>query len=97
MSIAGAIIENLPTIIDSAMQIVTTLLQGLLRLYLKSQKGHFILVLTLVDGIIANLPALIEAALTMIVTLATGIGEALPNLIPSIVSGGHFNRTNIDR
>src|SRR6056297_2912046 len=85
MALGGAIIDNLPLIIDSAMQIIMTLLSALIEALPQITEGALYLVMALVDGIITNLPALVEAALVMIVTLATGIGEALPELIPSII------------
>lgn len=85
MSLGGAMVENLPVLIDGASQIVMTILSGLLSALPQITEGAFALVLTLVQGILDNLPALVEAAINMIVTLATGLADALPQLIPSIV------------
>ena len=41
--------------------------------------------MSLINGLLALLPQLIEAAAQMIATLALGIGEALPQLVPTIV------------
>lgn len=85
IALVNGILDNLPTLIDAATNIIMTIVGGLIEALPQITQGALQLVLTLVDGIIANLPALVEAALVMIVTLATGIGEALPELIPSIV------------
>ena len=84
-SIGGAILENLPLLVDAASQIVMTLLQGLIAALPQITQGALQLVLALVSGIVANLPQLVSAALTMVVTLAAGIGDALPELIPAVI------------
>nr|WP_228725097.1 phage tail protein [Caproicibacter fermentans] len=85
LSIGNAITANLPTIINSAVSIVMTLVQGLVSALPQITQGALQLVLSLVDGIIANLPQLVNAALTMVITLASGIGDALPKLIPAMI------------
>ena len=85
MSIGGAIMDNLPTIIDTASSLIMTLLEGLIAALPSITAGALQLVMALVDGILTNLPLLIDAALQMIVTLATGIAEAIPTLIPAII------------
>jgi phage-related protein len=84
-SVGGAILSNLPMLVDTASQIIMTLLGGLIEALPEITEGALQLVLALVNGILTNLPALVEAALQMIATLVTGIGEALPQLIPAIV------------
>jgi phage-related protein/uncharacterized protein YoxC len=85
LALVSGILDNLPTLIEAATNIIRTIVGGLIEALPQITEGALQLVLTLVDGIIANLPALVEAALVMIVTLATGLGEALPELVPSIV------------
>ena len=41
--------------------------------------------MTLCNGILSNLPSITRAAIELVVTLALGIGQALPDLIPTIV------------
>jgi len=84
-AIGSSIIDNLPTIIDAAVQIIMTLVKGLIDALPQLTEGALQLVMALVQGIIDNLPALVEAAVQMIVTLANGIADALPELIPAIV------------
>ncbi len=84
-SIGGAILANLPLLVDAASQIVMTLLQGLVAALPQITQGALQLVLALVSGIVANLPQLVSAALTMVITLASGIGDALPKLIPAVI------------
>lgn len=72
-------------LIESATNIVLTLLNALVSALPQLSEGALQLVLTLAQGILDNLPQIAEAAIQVIVTLAAGLGEALPELIPSVV------------
>ena len=85
MALVNGIIENLPTLITAAVNIIMTLVGGIIEALPQVTEGALQLVLALVNGIVENLPSLVEAALVMVVTLAEGIGEAIPELIPVIV------------
>lgn len=71
--VGGEIVMSLATAIlaPDNIQNILTAVMGLM--------GQF------VDCIIENLPMLIETGLQMIFTIATGIAEALPTLIPTII------------
>jgi len=81
----GALTQNLPVLIDSAMQIITTLVDFLIVAAPQLMQAAVPLLLTLINAIVANLPMLVQAALTMVVALANGISQALPQLMPAIV------------
>ena len=85
-SIASAIMDNLDVLIDTASEIVFSLLEGVLKAMPKLAEGAIKLVKTLANGILANLPKILEAAIILVVTLANGISDALPELIPAIVA-----------
>jgi phage-related protein len=84
-AIGGAIMDNLPMLVNAASQIIMTLLQGVISALPGLTQGAVQLVLALVNGILENLPALLEAAIQVVVTLVQGVSEALPQLIPAIV------------
>jgi hypothetical protein len=83
--LAGALIQNLPVIISTALTILQTLLTGIIAA-LPSMIPAAVAILTgLAQFIVQNLPLIVEAALTLLIQLATAISEQLPTLIPAIV------------
>lgn len=86
MSIGKAIVDNLPLIVSSAVEVVLAILEGLISALPRIAEGALLLVMELVNGILDNLPALLETAIQVIVTLAEGLTKAIPKLIPSIVA-----------
>ncbi len=81
------LIDNLPMLLDSALQIVTTLADGLLAPdnIAKISGAAIDIILKLVEYLIQNLPAIINAALQILLALVNGITQALPTLIPAVV------------
>ena len=84
-AITTGIADNTDGILESAMQIMTTLLSALTELLpmLIDVAGQ--LLFALADGLLTNLPMIVESALQVVLTLAEGISEALPELVPRIV------------
>jgi tape measure domain-containing protein len=79
------IAEQLPVVVESGMQILTALLEGIIAVLPQLAETAVTLVVALVEAINEALPALMDAALQIIATLVSGIGEALPELIPAAV------------
>lgn len=83
--IAGDLAKQLPTLIKAGMDILLSIIKGIITNLPTLIQGAIAVILALVDAIITNLPMLIEAALQMIITLALGIAQALPTLIPAVI------------
>ena len=81
------LIDNLPMLIDSAMQIIDTLTQGLLSPdnISKIIDAALSIVLNLVSYILANIDKITQAAVQIIVAVVKGIADSLPQLIPAAV------------
>lgn len=77
------IIENLPMIIKTAVEIVLALVEGLTSPEAIDQLigAYVLLVTSLVDAVTDNLGEILETGLVMIGALAKGLMEALPELI----------------
>lgn len=85
MKLAEAIIENLPTLIDTGMEILDMVIQGIIEALPQLLEAGTQIIMGLVNATIENLPKLVEVALQMLITLANGIVEQLPTLIPAII------------
>lgn len=84
-ALVTGIAENLPTLVESASNIIMTFVSSIILALPQITEGALQLVMTLTNGIIENLPLLLTAAIQVIATLVTGIAESLPQLIPSMV------------
>lgn len=85
-TLASALIANLPTILESAAQLLMTICQGIVDNL--GSLGPVIsdLILMIVNFIINNLPTVINGAMQIVVAVVDGIARALPELIPSAVA-----------
>lgn len=81
------LIDNLPMILDSALQIITTLADGLLapENIAKISGAAIDIILKLVEYLIQNLPAIVDAAIQILLALVNGLTQSLPTLIPAVV------------
>lgn len=81
------IIDNLPMILDSALQIITTLTETLLapENLAKIIEAATNIILTIVQYLLENIDLILNAAIQIILTVVQGITEALPQLIPAAV------------
>lgn len=86
-SIANAIIENLPSLMQTGLSIITSLIQGITENIPKLVDPAIQVLNELSNFFIENLPTIIDAALQIVVSLADGITQALPELIPAAVDG----------
>ena len=81
------IIDNLPMILDSALQIITTLTETLLapENLAKIIEAATNIILTIVQYLLENIDLILNAAIQIILTVVQGITDALPQLIPAAV------------
>lgn len=84
-TLANSIIENLPTILESAIELILTISQGIVDHLSDLAPIVTTLVLSIANFIVDNLPTIISAALDLVIALADGISRALPELIPSVI------------
>lgn len=90
VTLTGAIIENLPLLIDTAMQIITSLISGIGAALPQLIPAAVNAVVTIVQGLVGSIPLVLDAALQLILGLTQGILDALPQLIaalPAIILG----------
>lgn len=83
--IGQAILASLPTLLETGVAIIVTLLDGIVSALPTLAEATVMIVLELVNGLLSLLPQLAETAMQVITTLASGIATALPQLIPTIV------------
>lgn len=80
------IINNiLPELLQSGMNMITVLLNGIQQNLPEIAQGALEIISQLVTTFIEMLPQIIELGLQVIIQLALGIAQALPELIPKIV------------
>lgn len=79
--VIDGIVQNLPALVEAAVQMVTSLVDFLIANVPMLMQAGIEVILALVNGIVPQLPLLIEMAVQMIVTLITGIAQALPQLM----------------
>lgn len=88
MQIGNMIIQNLPLLIDAALQIILTLAQGLTEALPQMIPNIIDVVLSIGNTLIDNLDLLVDTAIEMVIALADGLIQGLPILIekaPQIV------------
>ncbi len=83
--IPALIEEVLPQLLESGINMVTTLLEGIQTNLPAIVEGALAIISQLITTFIELLPMLLEMGLQIIVQLALGIAEAIPELIPTIV------------
>lgn len=81
------IVDNLPMILDSALQIITTLTETLLAPdnLAKIIEAATNIILTIVQYLLENIDMILNAAIQIVLTVVQGITNALPKLIPAVV------------
>ena len=83
--IPGIIDENLPILVEAAISIVQSLVDGISQNQEMLFDTIFGVVTYLVETFITMLPQIVQLGLDLIVSLANGIAESLPELVPTIV------------
>ena len=86
LELVDKISEGLPKVLDFAVEIITTLVSGLLRALPKVASELPKVIFKLVEFMLSALPKIVDTALKIVVTLANGITSVLPKLIPAAVS-----------
>lgn len=84
-AIADGIIQNLDTILTSAVEIVFSICDGILDALPSLIPVVINLVLTITQKLIENLPKILEAGIEILLALIDGISDAIPDLIPTII------------
>lgn len=88
LGVVQGIVDNLPQITSAAVQLLTTLIDGLANQMPQLVPLAMQMVLNVVQGIINNLPQIIDSGIRLIQSLVQGILNALPQLIaqaPSMI------------
>ena len=81
------IINNvLPQLLESGMNMITTLLNGIQENLPEIVAGAILIIQQLVTTFISLLPQIIQMGLDLVVQLALGIAQALPELVPTVVT-----------
>lgn len=90
LALAEGILSNAPQLVETAMVIITSLVNGLTAALPELIPIAVSAVLGIADALISNADQLLTAALQLIQALAQGLLDALPELIarlPEIISG----------
>lgn len=81
-----AIINNvLPQLLQSGMNMITVLIEGIQQNLPEIMQGAVAIILQLSEAFVQMLPQIIELGMQVIIQLVLGIAQALPELIPQIV------------
>lgn len=78
--------ENLPTILQSGVQILQTLINGITSVLPNLMPMVTNLITTLLTFLTENLPTIINAGVQILLSLVQGISQSLPKLIPTVIS-----------
>lgn len=84
LTLAEAIIQNLPTLLETAVQVVLTLAQGIIEQLPTILEAALQIIQSLLTGLTQAIPTLIPVAVDIVMTLV----ENLINALPSILSAG---------
>ena len=80
------IINNvLPQLLQSGMNMITVLIEGIQQNLPEIMQGAVAIILQLSEAFVQMLPQIIELGMQVIIQLVLGIAQALPELIPQIV------------
>ena len=83
--ILGFVCDNLPTIAQAAVEILTTLCEKLVALIPQLVPVVTQIIMSIFNFVVQNLPTIIQAAIQIMVTLVQGIIAQIPTLIPAVV------------
>lgn len=84
-ALVDTLIADLPWILEQGMEILTTLLDGIISSIPKIIPVVLQVVQTLLQTFLENLPMIIEMGMQMLVSLIQGIADMLPELIPTVI------------
>ena len=83
--IGEAILASLPVLLEAGVNIIATLVTGIVNALPQLAAAALSIVLQLVTSLTELAPQLLQAAMQVVATLASGIASALPQLVPTIV------------
>ena len=86
MTIVQTLIDNLPLLVEAAVQLVVSLVEGIGSALPQLIPAAVQAIITIVQGLIENLPMILDAALQLIMGLAEGLLTTIPILIESLPS-----------
>lgn len=83
LNLANGIIENLPTLVSTAIEVILTLVNALLsgESLTLLLDGAVQIITNLAQGLIENLPTILSAAMDLIGSLLEGLANGVPQLI----------------
>ena len=84
-SLVDKMAEGLPKVLDFAVEVVTSLVSGLMKALPKVANELPKVVFKLVEFMLTAIPAILDTAFKIVVSLAEGIAAALPTLIPAAI------------
>lgn len=84
-ALGQGVLDNLDSIIDTAIQVVDKLTEGFIIALPKLAQGAIQIITKLSQALLSNAPQLIQSAMQMINEIVVGIAQALPTLIPIAV------------
>lgn len=86
MTIVQTLIDNLPLLVEAAVQLVVSLVEGIGSALPQLIPAAVQAIITIVQGLIENLPMILDAALQLIMGLAEGLLTTIPILIEALPS-----------
>lgn len=84
-AIVSAIAENLPSLAESAIDLVMVLFDGIIEQLPLITDSATQIITTIIMTLAEHLPEIIQAGIDLIVTLANGLAEQIPQLVPVIL------------
>lgn len=84
-TLANALIQNLPILLEGAGEILRAIGQGIIQVLPELAPVVADLIVELAMFIVENLPLIIEAGIQILLAVVNGIIDALPELIPAAV------------
>ena len=84
--IISKINENLPTVLESGVKILNTLMQGIVTNLPAVMESANQIISTLASTLIEMLPQIIDGGIQIIVALTQGLAKQLPTLVPQMVN-----------
>jgi phage-related protein len=83
--VVGLLVEKLPEFVDMGVEMVKSLIEGIVSNAPTIAEAAVQIIETLVNGIAEMIPLLIDGAAQLIIGLAEGLAKSLPQLIPKVV------------
>lgn len=84
-AIVKAIAENLPSLAESAIELVMVLFDGIIEQLPLITDSATQIITTIIMTLAEHLPEIIQAGIDLIITLANGLAEQIPQLVPVIL------------